>query len=308
MLVLDAVLPVFLLIALGALARRTCLRGGAAATELNRFVVSIALPALLFSILANAEWTALAQPRLALALAGTALAIHLPVVIVSMRRGASLADASIDGLNASYANTGFIGIPLVQLTLGAEALPGAGLSVVITACGLFALALLCIEADRHRGNGLGRTLRAVLPAILRNPLLLAPALGALVSLAGWRLPALLAVPVSLLAAAAGPCALVALGLFLADDGRTDKAPAAAWTLGTIKLLVQPAVAWLFAVPLLQLPPLQAQLVVLMALLPTGTGPFMLAERYGRRAALSARVVLITTVLSLVTISLHLALH
>jgi len=43
----------------------------------------------------------------------------------------------------------------------------------------------------------------------------------------------------------------------------------------------------------------------MSLLPTGTGPFMLAERYGRRAAMSSRVILATTLASLATLSVYL---
>jgi predicted permease len=47
--------------------------------------------------------------------------------------------------------------------------------------------------------------------------------------------------------------------------------------------------------------------VLLAALPTGTGPFMLAEFYGREASLTGRVVLTSTVLSVLTISTYLAL-
>ena len=47
------------------------------------------------------------------------------------------------------------------------------------------------------------------------------------------------------------------------------------------------------------------LVVLLAALPTGTGPFMLAELYGRGGVVTSRVVLLTTVLSVVTLSAYL---
>jgi malonate transporter and related proteins len=47
--------------------------------------------------------------------------------------------------------------------------------------------------------------------------------------------------------------------------------------------------------------------VLLAALPTGTGPFMLAEFYNREASLTGRVVLVSTVLSIATISIYLAL-
>lgn len=63
--VFDSVLPLFSLIAIGAAIGRSGLLGSAAVTELNRFVVLLALPAVLFSIMAKAHWSTLAQPGLA---------------------------------------------------------------------------------------------------------------------------------------------------------------------------------------------------------------------------------------------------
>ena len=304
--VLTAVFPLFSLIAIGAAIRRFGLLGPAAVTELNRFVVLLALPAVLFSIMARAHWSTLAQPGLASVYAISMLGVHLPVMAWLLRRGASLTDASIDALGASYANTGFMGIPLTTLTLGAAALPGVGLSVVMTACVLFALALTTIEFDRHRGAGLLPTLRNTGWALLKNPLIWAPLAGALVSLGDVPMPTPAITAIDLLGAAASPCALVVLGLFLAAPAQADTAPAAGWiALSALKLLAQPALAWLVAVPLLHLPPMQVHLAMLMALLPTGTGPFMLAERYGRRAAMSSRVILVTTIASMATLSAYL---
>ena len=53
------VLPIFALIFAGWLARRIGVLGAAATTELNRFVVFLALPALLFDVTAHAHWSAI---------------------------------------------------------------------------------------------------------------------------------------------------------------------------------------------------------------------------------------------------------
>lgn len=305
--IVDAVVPVFSLIAVGAAMRRWKLLGAAATRELNRFVMSLALPAMLFTVMAGTDWATLAQPRLAAAFALTSLSIYLPVLAWARRRGASMTDASIDALGASYANTGFIGIPLTQLALGPAALPGAGLSVVLTACVLFAIALAGVEFDRHRQRSRIATLRNVAVSLAGNPLIWAPAAGALVSLSGAGLPAALGTAVGLLAGSASPCALIVLGLFLAGPGRDAHVGTAGWvSLSLAKLVAQPLVAWGIAV-LLGLPPPQTALVVLMAMLPTGTGPFMLAERYGRRGAMASRVILVTTFLSVFTLSAFLSL-
>ena len=56
-----------------------------------------------------------------------------------------------------------------------------------------------------------------------------------------------------------------------------------------------------------LSPDPTHVAVLLAALPTGTGPFMVAEFYRREAGITSAVVLASTIGSLVTISLYLAL-
>ena len=74
----------------------------------------------------------------------------------------------------------------------------------------------------------------------------------------------------------------------------------------MKPIAQPAITWLLATRVFGLPPLLTHGAVLMAALPTGTGPFMLAEFYRREASITSTVILVSTVLSLVTITVYLA--
>ena len=62
-------------------------------------------------------------------------------------------------------------------------------------------------------------------------------------------------------------------------------------------------AWLVLLLLLPLPPLWAPAAILLAALPTGTGPFMVAQLYRRDVALAARVILLTTIAGLASVSL-----
>lgn len=126
---------------------------------------------------------------------------------------------------------------------------------------------------------------------------------------GIGLPDALDSYMKLLGGAASPCALIALGLFLADNsGQQPRAGIRVQnSLVGLKLIAQPAVTWVIAVPVLGLEAEVAHIAVLLAALPTGTGPFMLAEFYQREALLTGRVVLITTVMSIFTLSLYLDL-
>jgi predicted permease len=301
------VLPIFALIFAGWFARRIEVLGPQASSELNRFVVYLSLPALLFDIVAHAQWTDIWRPGFIAAFGLSAAVIFVIAILLRWRRQRHLADAAIDGLNAGYANTGFIGFPLTLAALGPAALPLTLIAAIITVCVLFGAAIVVIEIGLQTETSAARVAMKVARSLFKNPLLLAPAIGALVPISGASIPLPLESFLKLLGGAASPCALVALGLFLA--AKRDKSDGNLASIGVLvgmKLIVQPLIAWLVATAL-GLPPLETHAAVLLAALPTGTGPFMLAEFYRRDADITSRTVLISTVLSALTLSLYLAL-
>ena len=115
--VLNVLLPIFALILAGYLCRRTGCLGETAASELNRFVVWLCLPALLFHTTATATLDEIWHPGFIAVISIGSLAVFFATLLYRLR-GRELADASIDGLSAAYANTGYIGIPLCVLVLG----------------------------------------------------------------------------------------------------------------------------------------------------------------------------------------------
>lgn len=306
--VLAIVAPIFALILAGWLARRSGALGSHATTELNRFVVYLALPAMLFDVVANAHWHQLWQPGFVATFGIGTGVIFVATVVLRLRQRLHLADASVDGLNAAYANTGFIGFPLTVAVLGRDALGPTLIATIITVCLLFGFALILIEVGLQTESRPHHLLARVGGRVVRNPLLVSPALGALLLATGLTLPAPIESFLKLLGAAASPCALVALGLFLGErrEGSTAVAGPAALLVG-LKLLAQPLLTWILATQVFRLPALLTHSAVLLAALPTGTGPFMVAEFYRREAGVTSRVVLSSTLLSLITVTIYLSL-
>jgi hypothetical protein len=304
---LMVVLPIFALILAGWLVRRVGLLSAHATTELNRFVVYLALPALLFDVMAHTHWDEIWQPGFIAVFGLSSLAVFGLTVWVRLRRPLHLADAAIDGLNAGYANTGFMGFPLALVALGREALAPTTIAAIMTVCVVFAAAIILIEIGLQTQARRVDLARKVAGSLVRNPLLVAPFLGALVPAAGLTLPLPAETFLKLLGGAASPCALVGLGLFLAQKREAPERDRVATALLVgLKLVVHPVLAWLLARFVFDLPPLLLHTAVLMAALPTGTGPFMLAEFYRREAEVTARVVLVSTILSVLTVSGYLA--
>lgn len=304
---LAVVLPIFALIFSGWLVRRIGVLGPHATGELNRFVVYLALPALLFDIVANADWAEVWDPGFTAAFGLGSAVVFCLTLAIRLRGGLHLADASVDGLNAAYPNTGYVGFPLAVAALGPAALAPTLIASIITVCVIFAIAIVLIEIGLQTETPRSRLLMKVASSLLKNPLLVAPAVAAIIPICGLTVPAPAESFLKLLGASASPCALVALGLFLAAERKSDDSDhGSVMLLVGFKLLLQPTVTWALAALVFDLPPTLTHTAVLLAALPTGTGPFMLAEFYRREAELTSRVVLVSTVLSVATLSGYLA--
>jgi predicted permease len=298
--------PVFGLIFVGFFCRRRGILGPNASSELNRFVIYLGLPSLLFEAMSRlASVQALNLGYVAAFAVGMA-GVFLLTLWVRLRSKAHFIDATIDALGAAYPNSGFLGIPLCLLTFGDRGLPPAIIGTLMTACLLFAVAIIMIESYRQAEKHFGRTLAKVGKSLLRNPIMVAPILGALVSASGWQLPGGLRQLFQFLGAAAGPCALVSIGLFLAASKPQPGDGRVVGLLVLCKLILQPVLTAWMAFSVFDLPPLWAWSALLLSALPIGNGPFMLAELFGREANTMSRSILISTLLSLVTVSVILA--
>jgi predicted permease len=300
--VFNVVFPVFALILIGYVCGRTGKLGEGAATELNRFVVWLALPAQLFNFASSSGWQTLWQPGFIAAFFLSCLVVFILVLVTSWIRNRDLAAASFSGLSASYSNTGYMGIPLCVLALGQDGLAPAIISTFIVFV-MFAIATVLIEVGIQSHKKSHEIALSVFRSLCTNPLLIAPVTGLVWSSTDLVLYDPLAQVISFLAAAATPCALVSIGLFLMQKGSAP--PQEAWSISFAKLVIQPLVAWLIAGPLLDLPTLWVNSIVILAALPTGTGPFMLAQYYNADGRIISRVVLLSTLGSLLTLSLFL---
>ncbi|MCW1884220.1 AEC family transporter [Luteolibacter flavescens] len=297
------VLPVFGLILTGWLVRRMGVLGPQAASELNRFVVYLALPALLFDIVARARPAEIWQPGFIVSFGLGCVLVFAATLWIRWRSERHLADAAIDALGSSYANTGYIGFPLALAVFGPAALAPTLIASMITVCAIFAVAIVLIEIGIQGERRPGPLLWKTGKSLAKNPLLVAPLLGAIFPLTGAQLPESAGSYLKLLGGAASPCALVSLGLFLAEkrESKREDTGAVGLLIG-LKLVAQPLVTWVMAALVFKLPPALVQPAVLLAALPTGTGPFMLAEFYQREAGITSKVIICSTVLSVLTLT------
>ncbi len=305
--IVDSFFPLLALILLGWFLRRRGLLGAGAARELTAFVVWLALPSLLFEGISQASPRQLWQPQFVVAYAG-AMVVTFIATFWWLPRTQPFADRCLDSFGATYANSGFIGIPLSVLLLGREALIPATIATLLTAVLLFAVGIVMLEiGDGAKGAAPLASVAKAARAVARNPLVVATVAGGLWSATGWTMPNAPHRLLELLSGAAGPCALVSIGALLAQPAPADSAARPITPIVVAKLLVLPGVCAVLAIAVFHLPPVWATTAVLLNALPTGTGPFMLAEFYGRDVTRASRIMFVTTVLSLGSVPACIAL-
>ncbi len=302
----NIVLPIFALIIAGYFLRRKNILSVNACTELNRYVVWLALPALMIDVMINSSWSELYQPEFFYAFELGVFIIFFGVLVFHWLKTKNLANATVDATSASYANTGFIGLPLCALTFGADKLGPAMIAAILTVSANFAVSIIFIEASSQSGKSLWITLRNVAVSLCKNPLIVAPVIAGILCASGVQLPYGAAQSIRLLGASASPCALVATGLFLAQR-QESTSPVIAIELVVFKLVIQPLIVWYLAFQVFTMPPLWAKSAVILSALPTGTGPFMLAELYGKGGGIASRTIFLSTVLGIVTLSICLTI-
>lgn len=303
--VLGAAFPVFALVACGVLAGRFRLINPGSSEALNRFVYAFALPAMLFIAVYRGSLDELLGSGSFLlgvvlatfftALAGFALSFY------AWR--ATAAESVMRALNASFANTGYLGIPLVTVAYGERAALPAALATVATNIVSFAVAIVCLELLANpRGGGIGRALAGV----ARSPLIWPIALAVLVVATGVKIPLPVERFASLLAAAAGPCALFAIGLFVSQLSIREGFRSS-WPTTALKLILQPLLMAALAYALLVIDPLWAKVAVLCASLPLGATAFVLAQRYRLLEAETSTGAVLSTAASVLTVSVVMTL-
>ncbi len=308
--IVDVILPVFGLIAVGYLAAAARLLGPATGDALGDFVFVVAVPVLIFRLLATAELDTAAPWGLWLAyFAGVAVVWALAVAMIRAGFGRDARAGVIAGVSAGFANTVLIGIPLVVTAYGeAGAVPLFLIISVHLPVMMVASTVLIERAARADGAAVDGDRGAVILRLARsiclNPIIIGILAGAAWRLTGVAIPDLAAKIIDQLAIVAVPCALFSMGMSLKRYGVSGNIVPAIG-LGVLKLLVMPALVYAIARYAVGLPPLWTAVATLVAASPTGVNAYLIAARFRTGQGLASNTITLTTGLAVVTAALWL---
>ncbi len=297
-------LPFFAVIGLGFGAGRVRFFTPEATAYLTRFVFYFALSAMLFGFAANLDLRALFSWSFVLAYLGATTLVWVLVAGVAALRGARAEEAVFEAHTGVIGNVGFLGIPMLSLLLGKAAV-GPVLLVLAVDLVVFSSLLTLLIAGLRQGRMSPGIFRVLGLGLLKNPMIVSVVLGLGWGATGWALPAPVNEFMTMLGAAATPCALFAIGASLAGRG-TERWQVAAW-LSFAKLVLHPAAVALAALVIFPVESYAAGVMIAAAALPVAGNVFILAQHFGVAPHRVSTAILISTAASVLTVTAVIAL-
>ncbi len=276
-----------------ALARYGITRPGAD-KALSKICFSALVPALLFNAMIQADprevfsLVALANVLGALILA--AIFVIVARAVFGMRGG----EVTIGALCASYTNAGNLGIAFLTAIVGD---PSQAAPIMLFQLGFMVPVSFAI-LDRQSGRP-GMTWKRTLLGPFTNPPVIAAIVGLVVSLTGWEVPGILSQPIDMLAGAAVPMMLLAMGVSWrgASVPPLNAASLPLFFAIFLRCIGGPVVVYLLGLAF-GLSHHGLLVATIAAAFPTANNVFVYAHRYNVGVPFARDAVLLSTVLSL----------
>jgi len=300
--IVNVVLPVFAIIALGYGAVRLRLYPTEGVRGLVAFVNNFATPCLLFEAMLRSDFGSTFNPGVIVPFYVGALFSLLCGSLIAWRWfGARPGESITSGFSAMFTNTVLIGIPVLHRAYGDAALPTVFSIIAFHAPMLITLGMIVMELVRRDGGSLARSLAAALVRIVRNPLLWGVALGLAANWAQLDIPEPGMAFLDMMAAAVLPAALFGMGGAL-NEYRVSDSWVQASAMSVFKLVVHPIIAYVLMLHVLHVPFEIARYGILLAAMPTGINAYVFATYYERGVNVAANVVLVSTIASMATVA------
>ena len=292
-------LPFFAVIGLGFWAGRVRFFSAEATAYLTKFVFYFALSAMLFGFAANLDLGEVFSWAFVWAYLGATTLVWALVLGVALLRGTGPSEAVIEAHCGVIGNVGFLGIPMLTLLLGPNAV-GPVLLVLAVDLVVFSSVLTIVITGVRQGRMSLGIFKALAIGLLKNPMIVSVVLGLAWGATGWALPGPVNEFMTLLGAAATPCALFAIGGSLA--GRSaERLEVAVW-LSFSKLVLHPAAVAFAAFVVFPVERYAAGVMVAAASLPVAGNVYILAQHFGVAPQRVSTAILISTAASVLTVT------
>lgn len=291
----------FLLMGIGAVCYRRGIITDRGSKDISALLINIVTPCLIIqSFQREYDPAVLRQLIQAIILSVAVTMIAVVLAALAFRKGT--ADYADRRMCIVFPNNGFMALPLLQALCGGDGVFLGSVYIVVTNLFLwtYGVRTLCTAS--------GKTENSRWYKMFLNPATIGFAVGLLIFVTSFGLPAVIGTPIDYLAALNTPLAMIVLGVYLAQSQLLDIIrDRTIYAVSLIRLAVIPLLALAL---LLFLPwsPLVSQVMIVSAATPCAIVASMFAQQFGTNYRYSSRIIAFSTLLSAVTMPLVLSLY
>jgi len=207
-LIIQTLLPLMLLVAIGAVLKKT-IADNSWTEVLNKLAVYLLFPALIFSGMVKVKLESIDDFSFIYANFIILVLIISTLYSVTKYLGFSTRMTNTYVISVFFGNVGYLGFPIISSLLP-DYQGIVSMHIALYTLILFTFGIGILEFSVHKKIGIGIFIDA-----LKNPLLVAVLLSIIILKFGIKLPFVITKTVDLLAGGATPIILISLGIFLA---------------------------------------------------------------------------------------------
>lgn len=303
--VLNITAPIFFLILLGYGAIRLHLLPKEALPALSKFVLYLALPAVMVTKISALDLAAVVNvPYMFVYAVAGLVAFSATLLIARNVLKEQWSTSAVSAMGGMMPNSAFIGFPVLLQFSDTAPAQAFAMALVVENILFLPLGLIFVESVYGHSDGAGKqVLIKVAKRVATNPIILAVFSGVIMSMLGLHFPSFIGGGLDLLAQAAAPAALIVIGGSLVGVSiKGDKVRIALVT--SMKLVLFPAVTLLLLQFFPTMPYHLKVGVLVFSTVPMFSVYPIVGGEYGQRD-FCASVLLVTTILSFFSISLML---
>lgn len=292
---IETIIPIILMIVIGYALKRINVLKAEDAMALNKIVINIAIPSLIFLAIydINLSILPIIAPIPVICIIVGTLSGLVAFIFAKIKKFPQKTVWSIVLTSAMF-NSGFLGYPVVLGVFGSNGLVRAifydlGSMILFIAFGVL---LLLIYGGKYT---------TILKRALIFPPLWAVALALILNYINFNIGFLASSTLKYLSGAAIPLIMISLGLSLEFRGIQENIQAV-FSVSIIKLLIAPAISFIIVL-ILGIGSLEKQVTIIEAAMPSAMLSLVLAITYDLDIKTAAACIFASTILSMVTLPL-----
>ena len=295
----EVIVPIFGIVALGYALTKGGIFSTAAGQGLTQFMFYVAIPAMLFQSVSNTQlpaqfpwayWCAFYAPSFAV----FGLAMLMTGGMFKWRKN----ECGIAGVTASYSNMVLLGLPLLLAAYGDKVALPLFILLALQSLLLFPTTILAVEVFGAQQTNTLPLRTVVFRKLLLNPVILSLVLGLSANFLGFQTSGSVFKILDIISAAAPACALIALGISLAQY-KLHNIHRESICLAALKIFLHPLLVY-GACQLLHVDVFWMQVAVFLAAMPCGINAFIFASNYNVKTEIVTQSIVLSTIMSVLS--------